>query len=81
MHHRTLFPSDCSVNKGGACWVSPPYVMRALPEHRPWPENKKAFLSGADNLDESSHIIRDQSVFTNQLKLWVEVLLFTHQPS
>lgn len=58
-----------------------PMYNEIVARHRPQPENQKAFLPGADNLDESSHIIRDQSVFTNQLKLWVEMLVFTHQPS
>lgn len=37
-----------------------PMYNEVVARHRPQPENQKAFLPRADNLDESSHIIRDQ---------------------
>lgn len=46
--------------------------MRALSGHRPQPENQKMFLAGAEGVDESPDIIRDQSVSANQLKIEVD---------
>lgn len=46
--------------------------MRALSGHRPQSENQKMFLPGADGVDESPDIIKDQRVSANQLKIGVD---------
>lgn len=72
MPHTAPCPS-CLQCKGGWCRLGlTPCTMRALSGHRPQPENQKMFLPGADGVDESPDIIRDQCVSANQLKIGLD---------
>lgn len=49
---------------------------------RAWtPAWEPGHIPGADSINESSRVIRGHSVFANQLKLWVKMLVFGYQPT